>query len=177
MMHRCELAEALLYTPVADALGEEHLTLERLLGLTSEQALDPTELWALERHRWPTAQCPAGLSASIAAEVWPRYCASGDEGVDFAAGRIAADVQRRQLISKRRGWLVFLRRDGSAVGECADRPGRVDLDRISYLECCGTRHEGGRLCALNLSRVITTAEARATLLGPLAAWPTGGFTP
>ena len=165
--HRCELAEALLYSPVADALTDNEAgTLEWLLGLSAERALDPRELLPRDAVCWPTAVTPAGLPASIAAWAWPRYNRQGAVSLDKQL--LSVDAVAAQALSMLRGQQAVVGRTGYAL--VSRRAGHIHhVQRIAP-----TREEllEGRLAAVWLGRVQTLADVRGAILGPLDAWPT-----
>jgi len=159
-LHQCELAEALLYSPVKVALQEaELLALHGLLARDKAAALDPGNLLSHERCRWPTARIPAGLSASIAAWAWPRFCAQHIDRLETAVAEALFGIQRAQLVGPRSGHLLLRRDTGETDGQVGVR--------LSTL-AAGVPPEW---TAVDLSRVWTAEMARGRLLGPLAAWP------
>lgn len=160
-LHRCELAEALLYSPVKVALHDaELLALHRLLALDSAAALDERGLLEQERGRWPTARSPAGLSASIAAWVWPRFCAQHVARLDAAVAVAQHAIRWRQAASGRDGALVLRRDTGEVTAHLSDAlvAGQVFDPLPEWV-------------VARLSRLWTREAVRGLLLGPLDAWP------
>jgi hypothetical protein len=159
-LHRCELAEALLHSPVKIALHEtELIALHELLALDSNAAMNERCLPEQMRGRWPTARIPAGLSASIAAWAWPRFCAQHINRLEAAVAEALFGVQRAQLVGPRSGHLLLRRDTGEAEG-------RVGVRLLTL--AAGVPPEW---TAVDLSRVWTAEMVRGRLLGPLAAWP------
>lgn len=159
-LHRCELAEALLYSPVKVALHEaEIIALHELLALDANGAMNERYLPEQLRGRWPTARIPAGLSASIAAWAWPRFCAQHIDRLETAVAEALFGIQRAQLVGPRSGHLLIRRDTGEAEGQVGVR--------LSTL-AAGVPPEW---TAVDLSRVWTAEPVRGRLLGPLAAWP------
>lgn len=156
--HRCELAEALLYSPVQAALqGDDRQALRRVLSMSAHEAVDPDYFTAPERACWPSARCWAGVPTVVASRVWPLYARRCGADLDRVVDRVFREVVRIQLFETRKGVAVFERSAGICLGR------RV----VSPIESIGT-------IEVDLSRVWVESGVRGLLLGPLAAWPVTG---
>lgn len=157
-LYRCELAKALLYSPVAPDVPEDARHLLRwLLTLTEAQAMDPEQLTVPERERWTGAGRPAGLPAVIAAQVWADRATDVRAAIAVATAEALAQVHAAQLLTSA-GFVELDRRSGQIVSgfsfrawpRAASHPSRVRV---------------------RLSEVYSAERIRGLLLGPLAAWP------
>ena len=157
-LYRCELAEALLYSPVAPDVPEDARHLLRwLLTLTEAQAMDPEHLTTIERARWFGAGRPAGLPAAIAAHLWADRAADAQAAVRVAVEEALAQVHTAQLLSPA-GFVELDRRSGQIA------------DGFSFRAWPRAAPHPSRV-RVRLSEVYSTERIRGLLLGPLAAWP------
>lgn len=158
-LHRCELAEALLYSPVGATLNDDEMSALRWLSYLDASAAVSDHWVSRFFARWPTARTPAGLPASIAVWAWPRFCVQHIDRLEAAVAEALFGIQRAQLVGPRSGHLLLRRDTGEAEGQVGVR--------LSAL-AAGVPP---KWTAVDLSRVWTAEMVRGRLLGPLAAWP------